>query len=39
MTAPRRRQRRRDPVRFDDIVKPELRTGRNDPLERRVYRL
>jgi SAM-dependent methyltransferase len=39
MTAPRRRQRRREPVRFDDIVKPELRTGRNDPLERRVYRV
>jgi SAM-dependent methyltransferase len=39
MTAPRRGQRRRQPVRFDDIVKPELRTGRDDVLERRVYRL
>ena len=39
MTAPRRGQRRREPIRFDDIVRPELRTGRNDPLERRVYRV
>jgi SAM-dependent methyltransferase len=39
MTLPRRGQRRREPVRFDAIVKPELRTGRADPLERRVYRV
>ncbi|GAB3080100.1 class I SAM-dependent methyltransferase [Nocardioides zeae] len=36
-----RRQRRmaRRPIRFDDVVKPELRRGDGTLLERRVYRL
>jgi SAM-dependent methyltransferase len=36
---PRRGQRRRDPVRFDEVVRPELRRGTGELLERRVYRL
>jgi hypothetical protein len=36
---PRRGQRRRSPVHFDDVVRPELRRGTGEVLERRVYRL
>lgn len=39
LALPHRGKRRRRPVRFDDIVKPELRTGRGDVLERRIYRV
>jgi SAM-dependent methyltransferase len=37
LTLPRRRRRRRRSIRYDDIVRPELRTGRDDRLEQRVY--
>jgi SAM-dependent methyltransferase len=36
-TAPLRSKRRRAPVMFDDIVKPELRTGTPHVLEQRRY--
>jgi SAM-dependent methyltransferase len=39
MTLPRRGQRRRDPIRYDDVVKPELRTGTGDVLAPRIYRI
>jgi SAM-dependent methyltransferase len=39
MTAPRRGQRRRKPVFFDEVVHPGARTGRNDVLEPRLYRV
>jgi SAM-dependent methyltransferase len=39
MTLPRRGDRRRKPVRFDDVVKPELRTGTDEELTRKVYRI
>jgi SAM-dependent methyltransferase len=39
MTVPRRKQRRRQAVRYDDVVRPELRTGTGDVLERRIYRV
>jgi hypothetical protein len=39
LTVPRRGQRRRAAVRFDDVVRPELRTGADETLERRVYHL
>lgn len=39
LTLPRRGDRRRKPVRFDDIVKPELRTGSDEVLKRRVYQV
>jgi SAM-dependent methyltransferase len=39
MTLPRRGQRRRDPIRFDDVVRPELRTGAGELLEPRTYRV
>ena len=38
LTVPHRRQRRSGPVYYDDIVKPEWRTGRREPLQRQVYR-
>ena len=37
MVLPRRRQRRRTPVRYDDVVSPELRRGTDEVLEARVY--
>jgi len=37
MTLPLRSRRRRAPIRYDDIVKPELRTGTDAVLERRTY--
>jgi SAM-dependent methyltransferase len=37
-TLPRWRQRRRQPVLFDEIVKPGLRTGVREVLEPRIYR-
>ena len=37
--APLRRIRHRDPILYDDIVKPALQTGRSDPLEKKMYRL
>ena len=39
MTAPRRAQRRRRPIEFDQVVVPELRRGTGEVLERTVYRL
>ena len=39
MTLPLRRRKRRAPIRYDDIVRPELRTGRGETLTRRVYRV
>jgi SAM-dependent methyltransferase len=39
MTIPRRRQRRRRPIDFDEVVRPELRRGTGEVLRREVYRL
>ncbi len=39
LTLPHRRRRRSAPVYYDDIVKPEWRTGRREPLQRHVYRV
>jgi SAM-dependent methyltransferase len=39
LTVPHRRRRRSAPVYYDDIVKPDLRTGRREPLQRQVYRV
>jgi SAM-dependent methyltransferase len=39
MALPHQRSRRRDPVLFDDVVKPELRTGTGERLQKRLYRL
>ena len=39
MTLPRRSQRRRRPVTFDQIVRPELRRGSGEVLSRTIYRL
>jgi hypothetical protein len=38
MALPHWGSRRRKPVLFDDIVKPELRTGTGERLQRRIYR-
>jgi hypothetical protein len=37
-TLPQRSKRRKGPVLFDSIVKPELRTGVRHELEQRLYR-
>lgn len=39
MTAPRRSQRRRRPIEFDQVVRPELRRGTGEVLQRSIYRL
>ena len=39
LTIPRRARRRRHPIEFDRIVKPELRRGTGELLHRGVYRL
>jgi SAM-dependent methyltransferase len=39
MTVPRRGQRRRRPIEFDQIVKPGLRRGIGEVLRREIYRL
>ena len=40
LTLPHRRARRHRPaIRYDDVVKPELRRGDGSILERRVYRV
>jgi SAM-dependent methyltransferase len=39
LTIPERGRRRRSGVRFDDVVRPDLRRGTDELLERRVYRL
>ena len=39
MTVPRRGQRRRRPIEFDQIVRPDLRRGTGEVLRREVYRL
>jgi SAM-dependent methyltransferase len=38
MTLPHRGDRRRAPVLYDEIVKPELRTGTGERLEPKIYR-
>jgi SAM-dependent methyltransferase len=37
-TLPLRRRRRCQPIRYDDVVRADLRNGRNEVLEARVYR-
>jgi SAM-dependent methyltransferase len=37
MALPHRRHLRRAPVLFDDVVKPELRTGSGERLQKRLY--
>jgi SAM-dependent methyltransferase len=39
MTLPLRRIRRTEPIRFDDVVAEQYRTGTGELLERRIYRL
>jgi SAM-dependent methyltransferase len=39
MALPHRRHRRTKPVLFDEIVKPELRTGTGERLQKRRYRV
>ncbi len=39
MALPHWRHRRSAPVLFDDVVKPELRTGTGERLQKRLYRL
>jgi SAM-dependent methyltransferase len=39
MTLPRRSQRRRRPIEFDQVVKPALRRGTGEVLRREIYRL
>jgi SAM-dependent methyltransferase len=39
MTLPLHGQRRHEPIRYDDVVKPELRTGTDELLQPRVYRV
>lgn len=39
LTAPRRGQRRRRPIEFDQIVRPDLRRGTGETLRREIYRL
>jgi SAM-dependent methyltransferase len=39
LALPHLGSRRREPVRFDDIVKPELRTGTGERLQKRIYRV
>ena len=38
LTLPQRGRKHRGPISFDEIVAPELRTGRGDVLRSRVYR-
>ena len=37
LTLPLRRRRHRAPILYDDIVRPDLRTGTADPLTNRIY--
>ncbi len=37
LTVPLRGIKHRTPILYDDIVKPSLRTGKNQPLEARIY--
>jgi hypothetical protein len=39
MALPHFRSRRRKPVLFDEVVKPEFRTGTGERLQKRIYRL
>jgi SAM-dependent methyltransferase len=39
LTLPLRRDKHRAPILYDDIVKPALRTGRAETLEKRIYRV
>jgi SAM-dependent methyltransferase len=39
MTVPLRHRKRSAPIGYDDIVRPELRTGRGEKLTSRVYRV
>jgi SAM-dependent methyltransferase len=38
VTAPLRRRKHRGPISFDEIVRPDLRSGRDEALRARVYR-
>ena len=38
LTLPLRRHKHREPIRFDDIVRPDLRTGSDAILTAKVYR-
>jgi SAM-dependent methyltransferase len=38
LTLPLRRHKHREPIRFDDIIRPELRTGSDAILTAKVYR-
>lgn len=39
MTLPRRTQRRRRPIEFDQVVRPEFHRGTGEVLQRTIYRL
>jgi len=39
LTVPLRRRTHRGPIFYDDVVRPELRTGRGEALSARVYRV
>ena len=38
MTLPLHRRKHREPVRYDDIIRPDLRTGTAETLARKIYR-
>ena len=38
LTVPLRRQKHREPIRYDDIVEPSLRTGTGEVLTKKIYR-
>ncbi len=39
LTLPVRRRKHRAPIAYDTIIRPDLRTGRGDPLTAKVYRI
>jgi SAM-dependent methyltransferase len=39
LTLPLRRRKHRGPILYDDIVRPDLRTARNEPLSPTIYHL
>ena len=38
LTLPLRRRKHRGPILYDDIVRPDLRTGTSEPLTPKIYR-